>query len=55
MGNRYDWLKENKNNKATTAWVYDRHYGCGWINVSQYLRDIKKMLQCLDKKYKKTG
>lgn len=50
MSNRYDRLKENKNNKAT-AWVYDRHYG--WINVNQYLQDIKKMLKCFDKKLKR--
>jgi len=52
MSDKYDSMKTNNNFKATT-WVYDEN--TGWIDINQYLRDVKKMLKRLNMELKKTS
>lgn len=52
MSDKYDSMKTNNNYKATT-WVYDEN--TGWIDINQYLRDVKKMLKRLNMELKKTS
>ncbi len=52
MSDKYDSMKTNNSFKATT-WVYDEN--TGWIDINQYLRDVKKMLKRLNMELKKTS
>lgn len=51
MDDKHDRSETSKNHKVTT-WVYDDNMG--WIDINQYLRDIKKMLKRLNTELKKT-
>ncbi|MDD2554574.1 MAG: hypothetical protein PHP51_08380 [Desulfotomaculaceae bacterium] len=50
MSDNYDYRKTGHNHKATT-WVYDENIG--WIDINQYLRDVKQMLKRLNTELKK--
>ncbi|MFX4261087.1 hypothetical protein ACOBQJ_02675 [Pelotomaculum propionicicum] len=46
MNNKTDQFKPD----YATTWVYDERIG--WIDINQYLKDIKKMLKELNIKLK---
>jgi hypothetical protein len=52
MDDKHDRSETSKNHKVTT-WVYDENMG--WIDINQYLRDIKKMLKRLNSELKRTS
>jgi len=49
MSNKYDHFKRNDSRQVTT-WVYDEK--AGWIDINQFLKDIKRMQKKLNVKLK---
>lgn len=52
MNKKSDYLKRNDSQPVTT-WVYDEKIG--WIDINQFLKDIKRLHKKLDVKLKKTS
>lgn len=52
MSNKYDHFKKNDSRQVTT-WVYDEK--TGWIDINQFLKDIKRMQKKFYDKLKRTS